>query len=195
MSEWLNKYPPSEQVKQGVTELGKSFIGCQLNKVDSSVSGGRAVPGEIRFSLYYGIETPTDQQGELIFGIREEDLIGLEFEPKKGEGFIIPFLEEGERIRRYDNEIGGPFNGVIRDQKIETINFRHLDEERSRFSLWLSDGSRIHMNTLREPKGRVMVKEIRKDIKTGQKRQRWEEFLLPGTTERYLRPNEGPTEG
>jgi len=181
--EWLNQYPLEERLKQALTEWCKKYFPfyAQLNEVDSSVSGGGVREGEIRiFFLYEG-------QGELIFGIRGDDLIGLEFEPKEGKGFVIPFLEEGKRVRRYDNEITGPFNEVIRGQKMETINFRHLDEERSRFSLWLSDGSKIHLNTLREPKGRVMIRE--EGVFKGP------ELLLSKDSGSYLVPSEVLTEG
>lgn len=177
--EWLNQYPPEERLKQALTEWCKKyFLHAQLNRMDSSVSGGGVREGEIRISFLY------EGQGELIFGIREEDLIGLEFEPKEGIGFVTPFVEEGKRVRRCDNEIIGPFNEVISDQKIETVNFRHLDEGRSRFSLWLSDGSKIHFNTLREPKGRVMIRE----------EGAFKELELPLSKDSgsYLRPSEAP---
>lgn len=155
--EWLNRYPPEERLKHVLTEWCKKyFLYAQLNGIDSSISGGGVREGEIRISFNF---CKAKALGELIFGIREEDLIGLEFEPKEGMGFVTSFLEEGKRIRIYDDEIIHPFNEVIKGQKIETINFRHLDEERSRFSLWLSDGARIHINALREPKGRVMIRE------------------------------------
>lgn len=95
MGEWFKRLPPNEQLKQALTSLGaRSFIGCQLNGVDSSLSGSGVRSGEIRVSFIYGVDSPSDRQGELVFGIKKGDLVSLEHQSLGGELATISFSGE-----------------------------------------------------------------------------------------------------
>jgi hypothetical protein len=161
MEEWLKGLPPEEQLKQALTELAKSFIGCQLNGIDSSISCGGVRQGEVRVSFVYGVKQPDDRRGEIIFGIREEDLVSLEHQPRAEESLIIPF--SGEGAVQSDTDIIGPLNGLIAGRKVAGIDFERIGEEVCRICLWLSDETIIYLNTKRGPaglpRGRAMVRQ------------------------------------
>lgn len=183
MSEKLKRYPSAEGFKQAFTDLGKTtFIGCEICGFNSSIFGGGVKRRETRVTIVYGVDKPRDGYGELIFGIttRRKDATTLGYQPK--EGFVIPL--SGRKRARYDNEIIGPFAKTLAPPEIAGVDFEHPDQKTTRISLWLKDGSRVCINTSREAKGRVMVRE--KGVYQG-------ELLLP--TGFYLRPSEGLTEG
>ena len=160
MEEFKN-HPPEEQLKQALTELAKRFIGCQLDGVDSSISCGGVCPGEVRVSFVYGVKQPDDRRGEIIFGIRKEDLVSLEHQSRAEESLIIPF--SGEGAVQSDTDIIGPLNGLVSGRKIAGIDFERMSEEDCRICLWLSDDSIVYLNTKEGPaglpRGRAMVRE------------------------------------
>ena len=153
MEEWLKRLPPNERLKQALTSLGaRSFIGCQLNGVDSSLSGGGGVNlGEIRVSFIYGVASPSDRQGELILGVDQNDLVSLEHQSGEGEAAIISFLGE-DRVTS-DTEIISFVDPLIYGRNVAGIDFECPGREESRVCLWLSDGSIIYLNAQNGPEG------------------------------------------
>jgi len=179
MEEWLKRLPPEEQLNQIMAELAVKTRGYQLNGVDSSLSGGGVAPGEVRISFIFGVEAPTDRQGEIIFGIHRDDLANLEYQSAEGKRSAVTFSEI-----RGDNELIGVLGTLVEGRRIETCNSRPLGET-VRMSFWFDDGSKIRFNTRRGPngvpRGRVMFKKF------GSDGQRVAELPFPGTESRCFR--------
>lgn len=178
--EKLKRYPSSEGFKQAFIDLGKAtFIGCEISGIDSSISGRGVDRGEARISLKYGFETPTDGLGEIIFGIKQEDMKSLKLEVGKvGRVTVYPGKVN------HDGAIIDPLSKAINGRKIRGIDFEHPSPELSRFIFVLDEESRLILNVARGASGRVMVRE--KGVYQG-------ELLLPAGF--YLRPSEVPSGG
>lgn len=178
--EKMKRYPSSEGFKQALTDLGKAtFIGCEISGIDSSISGGWVDRDEARISLVYGVEKPDDCLGEIIFGIKQEDMRTLKLEVGKvGRVIVYPAKVS------HDGAIISPLSEAISGRKIRGVDFDHPSSELSRFTFVLDEECRLILDVAKGTSGRVMVKE--KGVYQG-------ELLLP--TGFYLRPNEGPTEG
>lgn len=180
MSEKLRRYPSKEGLKQALTDLGKAtFIGCEICGIDSSISGGGVDEGEARISLKYRFETPTEGLGEIIFGIKQEDMKSLKLEVGKvGRVTVYP-----EKVS-HDGAIIDPLSKVIKGRKISGVNFKRPSPELNRFTFVLDEEYCLIFDVAKSASGRVMVRE--KGVYQG-------ELLLP--TGFYLRPSEVLTEG
>jgi len=177
--ERMKRYPSSEGFKQALTDLGKAtFIGCEISGIDSLISGGGVDRGEARISLKYGFETPTDGLGEIIFGIKQEDIRSLRLQiGKVGRVIVYPGKVN------HDGAIIDPLSKAINGRKIRGIDFDHPSPELSRLTFVLDEECRLMLDVAKGASGRVMVRE--KGVYQG-------ELLLP--TGFYLRPIEVPTE-
>lgn len=171
------RYPSLEEFKQALTNLGKTtFIGCEISGIDSSISGRGVNRDEARISLKYEFETGL---GEIIFGIKQEDMKRLRLEVGKvGRITVYP-----EKVSS-DEAIIDPLSKAIKGRKISGVSFECPSPELNRFTFVLDEEYRLIFDVAKSASGRVMVRE--KGVYQG-------ELLLP--TGFYLRPSEVPTEG
>ena len=157
MQEWLRSLPPEEQLNQLMARLAVMTRGYQLNGIGCSINGEDVAPGEIRVSFIFGVATPEDEKGEIIFGINRDDLVSLEHQFSEEEKYDRPFAEVSS-----DDEIVDLYSSVIKGRRVETFNFRPL-EEGCEISLWFTDGSKFRFKTRKGPigvpRGRVMIRE------------------------------------
>lgn len=127
------KQPPSpEEFNRTLNGWGERYF---FHQPIEDISGlWFAVPDSVQIVFWFRDR----REGKLIFAVKEKDLISLGYQPKEGGGFIIPFF--GPEKAEYVDQISGPFDKVIRGQKITGITFKYLDKATSSIFLEVASG-------------------------------------------------------